>query len=46
MAEVVLAVVVLAVMVLSGVEGVTLRDSLFRIRVLAEELGSLPIWKL
>ena len=37
---------VLAVMVLSGVDGVILRVSLFRIRVLADDLGSLPIWKL
>lgn len=36
----------LAVMVLSEIEGVALRPSLFRPVVLAEELGSLTIWKL
>lgn len=35
-----------AVMVLSETEGVALRPSLFRPLVLADELGSLAIWKL
>ena len=35
-----------AVIVLSETEGVALRPSLFRPLVLAEELGSLAIWKL